>query len=255
MNSFELGGIVGLLGGVAAGAVVGHAWHSGPGLLAGGLLGGLIGAFLGSGSISAAYALAIAHERSVRRNALREHFGEFWKRTDAWAALKETLAGGATLGGRVVWLAPYAAFLEVSSGFPAMLKAVDGGVLGPLPAVGSANEAQVLEFDDDDCIIELTLRERVWVSYEGVRVAYLAGNPPVHEGRAFTFAITNSTQRRFAERLAAGERLAAQLSDRSNRVIVSQPDHRGTGALLISEPELRPADSEVERARGDPPGE
>lgn len=253
MNSFELGGCFGLFGGAALGSLGGYARLGPLGALGGGLLGALGGVFLGTGAVVGAYGLGVAYERAVQRRALRRHFGAFWSRGDAWAALKDRLTAGASYSGRVVWTRSSGAFLDLGEGFPALLKTVDGGVLGPVPSSGETASATLLSFDDVERVIQLTRKARAWLVFEGVRVAWLLGEPAVREGQAFTCAVTNSTQRRFAQRLMAGEALLASITG-VGAVRVSQPEGRdGTGALTISKVELRPADAEVEGPRGDPP--
>lgn len=206
MNLFDL---VGMLGGVI-GIVLGARFGCGAAGWMGGVIGaavGGIGGFLsGHGLVGATFGLGILRERQEKRRRLSPRFGRYWasERSSEWQNVKEQLAGGKEVRGKVVLEMHFGRFVDIGCGFPALLKAVEerGTAASKPPATGEEVEGLVLEFQDGDREIILTRSARRWLVYEDVPVGYLVGQPPLREdGTAIYVELTNSTHARFRERL------------------------------------------------------
>jgi hypothetical protein len=215
MNVFECGALTmaSACGGVGMG--LGYRWAGILGVPVGGVLGCACGLVIGGGAIAGVFWVGILLQRISKRVGLFPCFGRYWgrRRAPAWAELKERLAAGKPVRGKVVGVRNYGRFIDLGVGFPALLETVDDGrVQRQLPELHSEVEALVLKFDDREREVVLTRKDRWLLVRDGVTVGYLVGNPPINEdGRATYFPITHRAHAAFREQLERGESVSCQL--------------------------------------------
>ncbi|MCY1022912.1 hypothetical protein [Pyxidicoccus sp. MSG2] len=207
-------------GGVGMG--LGYRWAGFPGVPVGGVLGIVCGLVIGGGAIAGVFWVGTVLERLSKHMGLYPYLGRYWGRrhAPAWTDLKERLAAGKPVRGKVVLVRKYGRFIDLGVGFPAVLKTVDDGrVQRQMPELHTEVEALVLEFDDREREVVLTRRDRWLLVSDGVTVGYLVGNPPILEdGRAAYFPITHRAHAAFREQLERGETVSCQLLPPSKAV-------------------------------------
>jgi hypothetical protein len=215
MNVFECGALTLGLAGAGVGMALGYKWMGPIAVPVGGVLGFACGLVIGGGTTVGVFWVGILLERLSKHVGLYPCLGRYWGRrhAPAWAGLKERLAAGKPVRGKVVLVRKYGSFIDLGVGFPAVLMTVDDGrVQRQMPELHAEVEALVLEFDDREREVVLTRKDRWLLVSDGVTVGYLVGNPPILEdGRATYFPITHRAHAAFREQLERGEAVSCQL--------------------------------------------